>query len=632
MSGAEDLARLSQTIDLANELFLSSEIKMVNVGGSQQRPTNAKVLADLSTQMSGALIYTTVALGLAGTVSGSYFSVLSSLTDEYIILYRNNAGVALEVKRYPSAELLASMKSLIDYVQDSGLNAMELMDENRFMLAKFMSDGALELIGGILQSLGNGFELYGQDGFSSVRLGFDESLINGLGVKAEDADGLEISDHNGFVVGALRKDQVYFGPQVPVKESVSSPLLGRQQRTDHMMIVGYSQSLGVGETSKPAISLSQEYGNLMLAGGVKVMPGDSGYTNSSYAPLVEVDFGNRGETPVSGACNGMVRRAVEGGEVAADWVFIGAACGRGGKSVEELSPAPMGEGYFEKMQQVVKDCAALSAGLGKSFSVWAYTWDQGESNYTIAGTKSPYQYIQYQLAIFDKLTETVLASSNQKFRPYIFSYQVGAHRKYNLDNMSIALAHWRASKDREDVVLVTPVYIIPTGEDLLHLTNEGSWLLGEYRSRAMYETLIRRSGKWRPLEPVSVDWAVDHIDIKFHVPRGELVLDAALASLAPNFGFDVRESGAVVDIISSVAVTGRDTVRIALSRAAASSAVLSYARGRNSDPEASGPVSGARGNLRDTHGLYDIAQSPLGTSFALHNACVMFQFDRKTGF
>lgn len=632
MSGPSDLARLTVTIDTANELFLSGEIKMVEVAPGVSRPTNAKVLADLSTQMSGAMIYTSSALGLVGTVSGGYFSVLSSLAEEYIILYRNNSGVAVEVKRYPSADFLASIKSLIDYVQDSGMNAVEFLDENRFMLAKIMSDGALELVGAVLQSAGNGLELAGQDGFSSVRLGFDQSLINGMIVKSEDAEGLEFSDDYGFVVGALRKDVVFFGPQIAVKEGISSPLLGRQQRTDHMLCIGYGQSLSVGETSKPALSLVQPYGNLMLAGGVRVMPGDSGYTNASYAPLVEADFGARGETPISGACNGMVRRAVEGGELATDWVFVGAACGRGGKSVEELSPAPMGEGYFEKMLQVVQDCAALSNGLGKSFSVWAYTWDQGESNYTLGWTKSPYLYMQYQLSIFDKLTETALSASGQKFRPYIFSYQVGAHRKYKLDNMGIALAHWRASKDREDVVLVTPVYIIPTGEDLLHLTNEGSWLLGEYRSRAMYETLIRRSGKWRPLEPVSVDWAVDHIDIKFHVPRGELVLDAALASLAPNFGFDVRESGAVVDIISSVAVTGRDTVRIALSRAAASSAVLSYARGRNGDPEASGPVSGARGNLRDTHGLYDIAQSPLGTSFALHNACVMFQFDRKTGF
>ena len=52
MSGAEDLARLTVTIDLANELFLSDEVKMVDVGDGVMRPTNAKVLADLSSKMS----------------------------------------------------------------------------------------------------------------------------------------------------------------------------------------------------------------------------------------------------------------------------------------------------------------------------------------------------------------------------------------------------------------------------------------------------------------------------------------------------------------------------------------------------------------------------------------------------
>jgi hypothetical protein len=85
-------------------------------------------------------------------------------------------------------------------------------------------------------------------------------------------------------------------------------------------------------------------------------------------------------------------------------------------------------------------------------------------------------------------------------------------------------------------------------------------------------------------------------------------------------------------LITSVTVTAADTVRLALSRATAPNAVLTYARGRIGDPAHSGPVTGARGNLRDTHGLYDTAVSPLGNTFALRNPCVMFQYDRNSGF
>jgi hypothetical protein len=266
--------------------------------------------------------------------------------------------------------------------------------------------------------------------------------------------------------------------------------------------------------------------------------------------------------------------------------------------------------------------------------VWAYNWDQGESNYSNSSyTKSPYQYLQYQLDIFDSLTRKVLDITKQNFRPYLFTYQVGAHRVYSMDTMPVAQAQWRASRMRPDVVLAVPVYICATGADGLHLTNEGSWLLGEYRSRAMYETMVRRSGKWRPLEPLEVEWTDGYIDIKFHVPRGRLVLDAALATLTPNFGFDVREAGVLVaGLISEVTLIGSDTVRLVLSRAAAVNSSVSYALGRPGDATVSGPIAGARGNLRDTHGLFDSAVSPLGNTFALHNPCVMFQYDRKNGF
>ncbi len=108
MSGADDLARLTVTIDKANELFLSEEPKMVDVGGGVMRPTNAKVLADLATQMSGAQIYTSVALGLSSTVVGSYFSVPSPESAEYLILYQNVGATEKEIDRYPNSNAIES--------------------------------------------------------------------------------------------------------------------------------------------------------------------------------------------------------------------------------------------------------------------------------------------------------------------------------------------------------------------------------------------------------------------------------------------------------------------------------------------------------------------------------------------
>lgn len=628
MSGAEDLARLTVTIDTANELLLSDQIKMMDVGGGVMRPTNAKTIADLATQMYGSMIYTSVALGLAGTVDGGYFSVPSSEDDEYIVLYRNSTGAAVEVGSVPSRQAVEAIKEKIDTF-NSQVVAHQFEDENRFVLMKLMASGVLELLGGEIKSEGLSFT--DQSGNEVARIAAEQSDINGFVVERTDTPGIVfVGDDNFVLPGGSFTGEAQESGLSGVSLSLA---LDQQQRTDHMHVIGYGQSLSVGAFSLPVISTAQPYGNLMIASGTKVKANDSGYNAGSYVPLVESPLGDNGETPVTALCNGVVRRAVEIGESAASWVFLGSSPGQGGQTVEALGAG--GLGYYEKMVQLVKDHAALSKSLGKTYSVWAFAWDQGEANYspTGDGTKSDYQYAQLYLEIFDGLSREIASVTGQKFRPYLFTYQVGAHRRYASDTMQIALAQWRASRQRPDVVMAVPVYIFPTYTDLLHLTNEGSWLLGEYRSRAMFETMIRRNGKWRPLEPEAVDWNDSRIEIKFHVPSGQLVLDTALAASTPNFGFDIREAGVLVsDIISSVAVIGFDTVRISLSRPASIDSVVSYARGRNGDPAASGPVSGARGNLRDTHGLYDTAVSPLGNTFALHNPCVMFEFGRKTGF
>ncbi|MEB2514780.1 SGNH/GDSL hydrolase family protein [Pseudomonas sp. YuFO20] len=139
MSGPSDLARLTATIDTANELFLSEVPEMIDVGGGVMRPTNAKVLADLATQMTGALIYTSVVLGLAGTVSGGMFSVKSSAADEYITLYRNDAGVPVQLDTYPNATALANVAGRIagyTPTAEAEVTALVVVNKERGVVAR----------------------------------------------------------------------------------------------------------------------------------------------------------------------------------------------------------------------------------------------------------------------------------------------------------------------------------------------------------------------------------------------------------------------------------------------------------------------------------------------------------------
>jgi hypothetical protein len=551
--------------------------------------------------------------------------------------YQWRAGSSTWVKPYPQPALSTQIDAITALIKPSQASnhPHTFEDAYGFLMAWITKECMLNIEGGVDMSSGqvtqssSGIEFTDSNNFVMGRLGSRDSYLGGLNWRNSQAPGVEIVDEAGFIMGRFDNTPPAANPTAIL---TVTPELGRQQRTQIMHVIGYGQSLSRGINSIPAISTTQPYNNLMIASGTKVRNSEAGYNASSFVPLVEATAGSEGETPVTGLCNGLVRRAIADGEAASDWTFLGSSPGRSAYSVEQLGPSADQLSYYNKMVRHVQDCKSLADASGKTYSIWAYTWDQGESNYVGSYTRSPYQYTQLMLSLFDTLTKQVVGITGQEFQPYIFSYQVGGHRFYSVDKNTVALAQWRISRERSDFVVAVPVYAIPVVTGDVHLTNEGSWLLGEYRSRAMYHTMIRRCGKWRPLEPVAVEWKDDHIDVRFYAPKGPLVLDAALCALAPNFGFDVRESDAVVDIVTSVAVIADDTVRINISRPANAGAVLSYARGRQGDPVASGPVQGARGNLRDSHGLFDTAVSPLGNTFALHNPCVMFQYSRATGF
>ncbi|MGY1950042.1 SGNH/GDSL hydrolase family protein [Pseudomonas pergaminensis] len=73
-------------------------------------------IASSQAQLSAG-IFATTALGLAGTVSGKYFSVPTADNNEYLILYQNSSGVAIEVKRYPSAAAVSGVTSRVASIE-----------------------------------------------------------------------------------------------------------------------------------------------------------------------------------------------------------------------------------------------------------------------------------------------------------------------------------------------------------------------------------------------------------------------------------------------------------------------------------------------------------------------------------
>ncbi|WP_178095710.1 MULTISPECIES: SGNH/GDSL hydrolase family protein [unclassified Pseudomonas] len=116
MSGQETLQELDRIVGTTNELLLSPEVKMMDVGGGVMRPTNAMVMTNLATLLGGAMPYASVALGIAGTTDGTNFSVVSSAQDEYVQVYRNVAGEAVLVDTYPNSDAIRAVTALISSV------------------------------------------------------------------------------------------------------------------------------------------------------------------------------------------------------------------------------------------------------------------------------------------------------------------------------------------------------------------------------------------------------------------------------------------------------------------------------------------------------------------------------------
>jgi lysophospholipase L1-like esterase len=105
---ARDAAILAKTG--AETAETNAELAETNAEAAESRAEAAQAAAEAArdaTVVAGApSIYVDTAAGLAATASGGYFSVPSGVSDESLILYRDDAGVAQEIKRYPSAALL----------------------------------------------------------------------------------------------------------------------------------------------------------------------------------------------------------------------------------------------------------------------------------------------------------------------------------------------------------------------------------------------------------------------------------------------------------------------------------------------------------------------------------------------
>jgi hypothetical protein len=377
---------------------------------------------------------------------------------------------------------------------------------------------------------------------------------------------------------------------------------------NHVLVTG--QSLAVGVSGAPPLSLSQPFGNLMFNTGV--MAGGEGL--ESFEPLVEGDTipGSKATVEtMSSAFANLVSDLVQSRGARHD--ILMSVHASGAKPYARLKKGT--KPYEIGMAQVAAG-RDIAAKLGKSYVVRAVANVHGESDHAEKSTRYLDDLIEWQA----DYEADIQALTGQTEPVPMFHTQISSWTRMMKGTETSAIPGAQLAAHLQShgkIVLVGPKYHLPYSKDGVHLTSDGYRHMGEDYAKA-YRRVIVEGRRWEPLRPTSITRDGAILTVTFIVPVPPLALDVERVSNPGNYGFEYSDSSASPPKITDVALHGPETVVITLSAApTAEERHLRYAftgtRGARSGPE-----TGARGNLRDSDA------TPSRAGHRLYNWCVHF--------
>ncbi|MEA2749566.1 MAG: hypothetical protein QOI41_3709 [Myxococcales bacterium] len=377
-------------------------------------------------------------------------------------------------------------------------------------------------------------------------------------------------------------------------------------------VLGTGQSLSVGTLGTPVLSLTQPYANVTFVTGV--LSGGTGLT--SFIPLVEKTV----ETHSSSFANLITM-------MARDVILVGAPAGQtshdllisqhgiGGQPYSAIKKGGTTTCYADGMAQA-KAGHDLAVAAGKSYVIRAVTNVHGESDHIALNSAYEANLLQWQA---DYEADAKALSGQTEPVPMLHS-QISSWTRFNSSTTSqIPAAQLAAHVDSAGkVVLVGAKYHLPYVADGVHLTTEGYQHMGEDYAK-VYRRVILEGKAWEPVRPKTVTRAGAVVTVTMHVPAPPLVLDTTLVTDPGKFGFEWADDGPTTPTITSVALSGPDTVVVTLSATpTAAHPRLRYAYTGTAGALA-GPTTGPRGNLRDSDA------TPSRNNYKLYNWCVHFE-------
>ncbi|QLQ63871.1 MULTISPECIES: hypothetical protein [Providencia] len=279
-----------------------------------------------------------------------------------------------------------------------------------------------------------------------------------------------------------------------------------------------------------------------------------------------------------------------------DYQTLASSHGNSGARIESLSKGGS-TGSYEGAIHAVSEGHRLAELANESYSVQAFNWIQGEDNRDDTADA----YIAKFNAMMSDYKTDIDAITKQGYQFPILVYQPSGNQYYapvgSESPNTIADAFYRLAESDSNITVTTPTYWIEHA-DALHPTNKGSLQFGMQWGKVLYKK-VYRGEDWRPLEPISIEQlGTKTVIARFHVPEPPLVFDETLVTNPGNYGFDLRDDSGVLQI-TSIKLLNNNSVELRVNRDLAPNVFLSYAYygvGGNGG----GPLTGARGNLRDS--------------------------------
>lgn len=631
MSGAEDLARLTETIDSANELLLSPEIKMVDVGDGVMRPTNAMVMTNLATQLGGAMPYTSVEEGILGTVDGTNFSVLSGDQDLYINVYRNVGGSPVFVDNYPNAKATRRANELAEtaygLVYPRSLDQempWGIADENYQPILGVKRNGTAHAILDSMPGLtvlgdykwvlpdSNGVVLlgfkwsgevviFGQD--NGPATAFVDGPVGGQDVWVL-VDGVpyQITSSGDNFSPRVSSGRLTYtrrnGPVTTVSVDVPSPGSVAGFVTILLHIVSSGQSLSMGATAT-ATTLQPPTANrlLTLQDGVRLSNQDDTLTSAMVAPFKPL-VTKATELPAVQLSAQLNR--IRG--IPSNAGLLTSCHGRGGYAISALSKGTL---PYTNSITAVAAAKAEATRLGQGYRVPFVDWIQGENDSNRAAGVYLAALLQLQT---DYDTDIRAISVQPEVVPLLLD-QISNWTMYGTASSFVPLEQLQAALAYPSrFYCAGPKYWLQTNTDGIHLTTENSMRLGVMHARAAQAIIDGVS--WKPTHVVSASRAGAVVTLRFHTPSGPLTIDTVNVSDPGNLGIRyVDDSG--VATIQSVRLLGDNTVEVTLSAVPTGANPYIGIADIGGVGAAGGPVTGPRACLRDSSPDLDAYGRPI---------------------